>query len=127
MWWNVAAISLGASAGALLRWTLGSLLAKTLPWLALGTLTANLLGGFLIGLIAGLSGVFADLPPQWRLVLITGFLGGLTTFSGFSLEIATLIQQQRWLPTVAIINLHVLGSVTMTLLGMATTQWLRQA
>jgi CrcB protein len=127
MWWNVAAVGVGASAGALLRWGLGSVFAKTLPWLVVGTLAANWLGGLLIGIIAALTEWFPHLSPQWRLLLVTGFLGGLTTFSGFSLEVAALIQQQRWLVALAVISLHVVGSVAMTLLGMALVQWLRSA
>lgn len=127
MWWNVAAVGVGASAGALLRWGLGSLFAKTLPWLVVGTLAANWLGGLLIGIIAALTEWWPQISPQWRLLLVTGFLGGLTTFSGFSLEVAALIQQQRWLVALAVISLHVVGSVAMTLLGMALVQWLRSA
>ena len=127
MWWNVAAVGVGASAGALLRWGLGSLFAKTLPWLVVGTLAANWLGGLLIGIIAALTEWWPQISPQWRLLLVTGFLGGLTTFSGFSLEVAALIQQQRWLVALEVISLHVVGSVAMTLLGMALVQWLRSA
>ena len=127
MWWNVAAVGVGASAGALLRWGLGSLFAKTLPWLVVGTLAAKWLGGLLIGIIAALTEWWPQISPQWRLLLVTGFLGGLTTFSGFSLEVAALIQQQRWLVALAVISLHVVGSVAMTLLGIALIQWLRSA
>lgn len=127
MWWNVAAVGVGASAGALLRWGLGSVFAKTLPWLVVGTLAANWLGGLLIGIIAALTEWWPQISPQWRLLLVTGFLGGLTTFSGFSLEVAALIQQQRWLVALAVISLHVVGSVAMTLLGIALIQWLRSA
>ena len=127
MWWNVAAVGVGASAGALLRWGLGSLFAKTLPWLVVGTLAANWLGGLLIGIIAALTEWWPQISPQWRLLLVTGFLSGLTTFSGFSLEVAALIQQQRWLVALAVISLHVVGSVAMTLLGIALIQWLRSA
>lgn len=125
MWWNMAAVGLGASAGALLRWGLGNLFAKTLSWVALGILAANLLGGLLIGMLAALMELSPTLSPQWRLLLITGFLGGLTTFSSFSLEIAVLLQQQRWLWALAIISLHVVGSVAMTLLGMALVHGLK--
>ena len=127
MWWNVAAVGVGASAGALLRWGLGSVFAKTLPWLVVGTLAADWLGGLLIGIVAALTEWWPQISPQWRLLLVTGFLGGLTTFSGFSLEVAALIQQQRWLVALAVISLHVVGSVAMTLLGMALVQWLRSA
>lgn len=125
MWLNVAAVSVGAAMGALVRWGLGSLFAKTLSWLALGTLMANLIGALLIGLIAGFSQSIPGIPTSLRLFLITGLLGGLTTFSGFSLEIAALVQEQRWINAASVISLHVIGSVCLTLLGLAIVQWLR--
>ena len=125
MWWNVAAVGVGASAGALLRWGLGSLFAKTLPWLVVGTLAANWLGGLLIGIIAALTEWWPQISPQWRLLLVTGFLGGLTTFSGFSLEVVGMLQAQRWGAAVATSALHLFGSLLLTVLGMATVSALR--
>ena len=92
MLYDITAVALGAVFGALLRWLLGLMLADTVSWFALGTLAANWFGGFLIGIAAELVG-----NPHWRLLLITGFLGSLTTFSGFSLEIVGMLQAQRWL------------------------------
>ena len=93
----IIAISVGASAGAVLRWLLGLALNALFPTIPLGTLAANLIGGYLIGLAMA---VFASLPglaPEWRLLIITGFLGGLTTFSSFSLDTLLLMQQGEWL------------------------------
>ncbi|HSO10423.1 MAG TPA: fluoride efflux transporter CrcB [Desulfoprunum sp.] len=116
----IIAISVGASAGAVLRWLLGLALNAVFPTIPLGTLAANLIGGYLIGLAMA---VFASLPglaPEWRLLIITGFLGGLTTFSTFSAEVTVLLQQGRYLWAGAAISVHVAGSLLMTLLGLAT-------
>jgi CrcB protein len=116
----IIAISVGASAGAVLRWLLGLALNAVFPTIPLGTLAANLIGGYLIGLAMA---VFASLPglaPEWRLLIITGFLGGLTTFSTFSAEVTVLLQQGRYLWAGAAISVHVAGSLLMTMLGLAT-------
>lgn len=116
----IIAISVGASAGAVLRWLLGLAFNAVFPTIPLGTLAANLIGGYLIGLAMA---VFASLPglaPEWRLLIITGFLGGLTTFSTFSAEVTVLLQQGRYLWAGAAISVHVAGSLLMTMLGLAT-------
>ena len=113
------AVGGGAAAGAWLRWWLGMLLNPFFPTLPLGTLAANLLGGWLMGLAMGLFGHFEGLPPEMRLFLMTGFLGGLTTFSTFSAETATLISHEQYGWTAVIIAVHVIGSVLMALLGIA--------
>jgi len=113
------AVGGGAAAGAWLRWWLGMLLNPLFPTLPLGTLAANLLGGWLMGLAMGLFGHFEGLPPEMRLFLMTGFLGGLTTFSTFSAETATLISHEQYGWTAVIIAVHVIGSVLMALLGIA--------
>jgi CrcB protein len=102
-------IGVGASLGAWLRWGLGLWLNPLFPTLPLGTLTANLLGGYVIGL-----------APEARLLVITGFLGGLTTFSTFSAEVFTLLSRQQWGWGLAEIFVHVMGSVAMTALGVLT-------
>ena len=120
MWTAVAAVSLGAALGALLRWALGSSLNHAFPSLPAGTLLANLLGGYLVGLAVALLSQQPQLPPEWRLFIITGFLGGLTTFSTFSAEVVAALQQGRLGWAAATVALHVLGSLALTLLGLAT-------
>lgn len=113
------AVGGGAAAGAWLRWWLGILLNPIFPTLPLGTLAANLLGGWLMGLALGFLGHYEALAPEMRLLLTTGFLGGLTTFSTFSAETATLISREQYGWTAAIVAGHVIGSVLMTLAGAA--------
>lgn len=124
MWISIAAISVGAALGAVLRWGLGLWLTHPGSHWPMGTLAANLLGGYLIGLALGFFTQHTELPPEWRLFVITGFLGGLTTFSTFSAEVTALLQQQRLLLAGGLIAIHVLGSLAMTLLGLASsTLW----
>ncbi len=123
---SILAISLGAALGALLRWLLALRLNAILPWLPPGTLAANLVGGYLIGLAVAYFGQHPELPPQWRLFVITGFLGGLTTFSTFSAEVVILLNQGRLLAAMAVISAHVVGSLALTLLGMGTVTLWRQ-
>lgn len=117
---SLLAISVGASLGAILRWALGQALNHLFPALPPGTWLANLLGGYLIGMALGFFSQATGLAPEWRLLVITGFLGGLTTFSTFSAEVVLLLQQQRLAWAAAAISLHVLGSLLMTLLGLAS-------
>jgi CrcB protein len=126
MWKAVAAICVGASLGALLRWWLGLQLNAVFPTVPLGTLAANLIGGYLIGLALAFFGLYSALSPEWRLLVITGFCGGLTTFSTFSAEVLTLLQQRQPLWACATVATHVLGSVGMTLLGIASVAWLKR-
>ena len=116
---QMLSICLGASVGALARWRLGLWLSPgaLLPW---GTLAANLLGGYLIGLLVGFFQTLPPLDPMWRLALITGFLGALTTFSSFSIEVVGLLQQQRYLMALGWSALHLLGSLLMTGAGLQT-------
>ncbi|MCR4332863.1 MAG: fluoride efflux transporter CrcB [Sulfuricaulis sp.] len=109
----------GAAVGAWVRWWLGLLLNPIFPTLPLGTLAANLVGGWLMGLAMGFLIHFEALPPEMRLFVTTGFLGGLTTFSTFSAETATLISHEQYGWTAAIVAAHVVGSVLMTLVGIA--------
>jgi CrcB protein len=111
------AIGIGAAIGAWLRWGLGMWLNPVFPTVPLGTLAANLLGGFLMGMAMEFLLERALLPPELRLAITTGFLGGLTTFSTFSAEAVTLLLREEYLWTLAIVLIHVIGSVTMTLLG----------
>ena len=117
---SILAISVGAAAGAILRWLLGTVLNSLFPAIPLGTLSANLAGGYLIGVAMTLFASLPGLAPEWRVLVITGFLGGLTTFSTFSAEVTLLLQQGRFLWAGAAISAHVAGSLLMTLLGIAT-------
>lgn len=117
---SIVAISLGAALGALLRWGLGTKLNLLYPAIPPGTLAANLVGGYLIGVAVAAFAKNPALAPEWRLFTITGFLGGLTTFSTFSAEVVSLLQQGRLFWAMTAICTHVIGSLTMTMLGVAT-------
>ena len=93
---SILAISIGASLGAVSRWLLGLSLNTLFPAIPPGTVAANLIGGYLIGVALAVFAAAPNLAPEWRLLIITGFLGGLTTFSTFSAEVTTLIQQGRF-------------------------------
>ena len=116
---SVAAVCLGASLGALLRWWLGSQLNHFFPTIPPGTLAANLIGGYIIG-VAIAAFAYSTLAPEWRLLVITGFCGGLTTFSTYSAELVTLLQQGRVLWACAAAAAHLFGSVLMTVAGIGT-------
>ena len=124
-WSPALAISVGASSGALLRWQLGLRLNSLLPVLPLGTLAANLIGGYIIGFAIAYLAQAPYLAPEWRLLIITGFCGGLTTFSTFSAEVVTSLQEGRFLWAAATIGVHVIGSLTMTIAGLASWQALK--
>jgi CrcB protein len=122
---SILVIGIGAALGALLRWVLGTQLNALFPSLPPGTLVANLVGGYLIGVAVAFFANHPTLPPEWRLLTVTGFLGGLTTFSTFSAEVVAQLLAGRvgWaLTTVAV---HVLGSIAMTLVGIGSVTLLR--
>ncbi|HYD95442.1 MAG TPA: fluoride efflux transporter CrcB [Noviherbaspirillum sp.] len=114
------AVGAGAALGAWLRWGLGTWLNAMLPQLPLGTLIANLGGGYLIGIAAGFFSGNPALPPEWRLLAITGFLGGLTTFSTFSAESMALLQRGDYAWAFGHSALHLAGSVALCIAGFAT-------
>ena len=122
---SVLSICAGASLGALLRWVLSMQLNPLLPLLPAGTLAANLIGGYLVGIAVALFAAMPDLSPQMRLFVITGFLGGLTTFSTFSAEVISQLQQGRPGWAMAAAFAHLVGSLALTALGIATVGWLR--
>jgi fluoride exporter len=126
MWKAIVAISLGSSLGALLRWWLGGVLNAHFPTIPPGTLAANLIGGYIIGVAMAFFATYSAIAPEWRLFVITGFCGGLTTFSTFSAEIVTLLQQGRALWAVAAAAVHLFGSVAMTLAGFGSVVLLRR-
>ncbi len=116
---SIVAICIGASIGALARWQLGLWLnpGAVLP---LGTLAANLIGGYLIGICVAVFQALPHLDPAWRLALITGLLGGLTTFSSFSAEVVGMLGQQRYALALGTTGLHLFGSLALTLAGIKT-------
>src|SRR5438128_11293517 len=124
---SVLSIAAGASIGALLRWVLAVRFNPLFPALPLGTLAANLAGGYVIGIAIAYFAQRPDLPPEMRLFLITGFLGGLTTFSTFSAEVVTQMQHGQWLAALTTAFAHMLGSFALTALGIATVALLRQS
>ena len=124
--YSFLAVGAGAAIGAWLRWGFGLWLNPALPELPLGTLSANLLGGYLIGLAVAFFMQHPELSPEWRLFIITGFLGGLTTFSTFSAETMTLLARGQYAWSMAIIATHLGGSLLMTALGIQTFKWLHQ-
>ena len=111
------AVAGGAGIGALVRWMLGLALDAVLPAIPLGTLVANLIGGFLMGLVIGSLDQFQALPLEWRLAITTGFLGGLTTFSTFSGETVNHLLRQQWGWAGTLVFVHVAGSILAALLG----------
>lgn len=114
---SIVAVMGGASLGALLRWGLGSWLNPVFPTIPLGTVAANLVGGLLVGVASAFFAHNAALSPEWRLLIITGFLGGLTTFSTFSLEVMTLIERQQYGWALGTAGVHLVGSLVLTAVG----------
>jgi CrcB protein len=118
----LTAVFVGAGCGACLRWGLNEALNERLPQMPLGTLASNLIGGYLVGVAIAFFSWRTDLAPLWRLVVVTGFIGGLTTFSTFSAEVvnAVLRGQLGW--ALAIAAAHLAGSLLLTVLGLATVR-----
>lgn len=125
MWQAVAAISIGASLGAVLRWLLSVKFNTAVLSLQPGTLIANLVGGYLIGVGIAYFAQHPTLSPEWRLFAITGFLGGLTTFSTFSAEVIGLLQDGKVVLACTVIAAHVVGSLLLTMLGIFTVSMFR--
>lgn len=123
-WISFAGVGLGAAFGAWLRWLLGLWLNPLFVSIPLGTLAANLLGAYLVGAAVMLFHINTSLPPELRLFLVTGFLGGLTTFSTFSAEVVALIRVDAWALAATAASVHLFGSLLMTGLGIYTIQQL---
>jgi len=123
---SILAIACGAALGALLRWFLGLKLNSFFPAIPPGTLAANLIGGYIIGLAIAYFAWAPSVAPEWRLLIVTGFCGGLTTFSTFSAEVVTLLQQGRLLVALGAVGVHVGGSLFATFAGIVTWQLLRR-
>ena len=122
---HFVAIAVGAALGAWLRWLLGLWLnrhADAIPW---GTFAANMLGGYLIGLVVGVVAAHPEWPPFWRLLIVTGFLGGLTTFSTFSAETVAFLEEGRLAMAATYSGVSLAGSLALTLLGLYTARALQ--
>ena len=124
---SFVAVGAGAAIGAWLRWGLGALFNPIFPTIPLGTLAANLVGGLLMGVAMALMAHYESMAPELRLLMTTGFLGGLTTFSTFSAETTTLLTRGQLGWAAAIIAAHVIGSVACTILGIALTDLVLEA
>jgi fluoride exporter len=116
-WSGIFAVGGGAAVGAWLRWGLGAVLNPIVPTLPLGTLAANLIGGLLMGFAIELLTRHAIMSPEARLLVTTGFLGGLTTFSTFSAEVVTLLLREEYVWGAVAVGAHVVGSVALTVVG----------
>jgi len=125
MWKSIVAIGVGGGVGALLRWWLGLTLNAYFPAIPPGTLAANLIGGYVVGVAVAFFATYSAIAPEWRLFVITGFCGGLTTFSTFSAEIVNLMQQGRTLVALGAAGVHLCGSIIMTFAGIGTVVWIR--
>jgi len=125
MWLSIFAIFFGAGFGALLRAGFNFMAAGTASMIPLGTLFANLVGGYLVGIAIAFFGNNPNFSAEWRLFVITGFLGGLTTFSSFSAEVVALMQRGELTWALGTALLHLIGSLALTFLGILTYQALK--
>ncbi|MGH8291562.1 MAG: fluoride efflux transporter CrcB [Steroidobacteraceae bacterium] len=120
MWKSILAVAIGAGVGAVLRWWLSAKLNAFFPTIPPGTLASNLIGAYVIGAGIAFFAGYPAIPAEWRLMIVTGFCGGLTTFSTFSAELVGLLRNGRVLWAAAELLIHVTGSLLMTLAGMGT-------
>lgn len=125
IFYSFIAVGVGAAVGAWLRWGVSILLNPILVTLPLGTLTANLVGGYLIGISLAYFASHPHISDVWRLLIVTGFLGGLTTFSTFSAEVVTLFNTERYGWALVTAATHLIGSLILTGLGIYTVKWLQ--
>ena len=125
LWKSIAAVFIGAGLGALLRYGLSVQLNSLFPTVPPGTLAANLIGTYIVGIAVAFFATTPAISPEWRLLIVTGFCGGLTTFSAFSVELVALLQQGQMGWALAAAGMHLGGSVLMTLAGIGTVVWAR--
>ena len=123
---NFLYIGLAAALGAWSRWGIGILLNTMHPLFPLGTLTANLIGGYLTGLTMGAFELFSELNPDLKLIINIGFLGGLTTFSTFTAEVFQMLQKNELVASLTLVTLHVIGSLLMAYLGWLSISFIKQ-
>mgnify|MGYP006274041175 CR=1 FL=1 len=125
MWISILAVFFGAGFGALLRAGFNVLTVNAASIVPMGTLISNMVGGYLVGLAVAFFGNNPQLSPEWRLLVVTGFLGGLTTFSSFSAEVVAFIQRGELTWALGTALLHLIGSLVLTFLGILTYQALK--
>jgi fluoride exporter len=125
MWRSFVAVAIGGMLGCLLRWVLAMLMNRYFPTIPPGTLAANLIGCYIIGMAIAFFTTYPAFAPEWRLFVTTGFCGGLTTFSTFSAEIVMLLQSGRTVWALGAVAAHLLGSLLMTFAGIATVVWFK--
>ena len=123
---NFLYLGLAAAIGAWSRWGIGILLNTMHPTFPLGTLTVNLIGGYLMGISMGAFELFSELSPDLKLIINIGFLGGLTTFSAFTAEVFQLLQKNEFVASLTLVALHVIGSILMAYLGWLTISLIKQ-
>ncbi len=124
-WSGFFAVGMGGAIGCWMRWGLGIALNPLFSNILLGTLAANLVGGYLIGVAVEYFVHHDSIPPELRLFVIVGFLGGLTTFSSFSSEVVELLTDRQLVMTFVLVAVHLIGSLAMTYLGMMTVKWVQ--
>jgi fluoride exporter len=124
-WRSLLAVAAGGMLGCVLRWVLAMLLNRYFPTVPPGTLAANLIGCYIIGVALAFFMQYPVYAPEWRLFVTTGFCGGFTTFSTFSAEVVLLMQTGRLGVAALAVAAHVLGSLLMTFAGLATVTWLK--
>ena len=125
MWLSIIAIFCGAGLGALLRAGFNLATVSITSTLPLGTFISNMVGGYVVGIAVAFFGNNPNLSPEWKLFVITGFLGGLTTFSSFSAEVVGLMQRGEVTWALGTALLHLVGSLALTFLGILTYQALK--
>jgi CrcB protein len=125
MWKSILVLAAGSVAGGLFRWGLGLKLNALFPTMPPGTLAANLIAAYVIGGAVGAFAQMSGIAPEWRLLIMTGFCGGLSTFSTFSVEVVSLLQRGQLAWALGEIGIHVCGSLAMTIAGIVSVQWLR--
>lgn len=123
--YSVLAVSAGAALGAVLRWMAAVLMNDFFPDIPLGTLFVNISGGFLIGVAVSFFNAAPHIPAEWRLLVVTGFLGGLTTFSAFSIESVMLLKSGKYLLFATSVFLHLGGSLVATLIGVSVFKFFK--